>query len=663
MKEAKKIKFWQSIRTKLICTMVAVAAIPLIVSLIISYNNSVNKAVADAEEMLGWQNKFLLAEFDSIVKENLRTIQTVAASPETIAYVEGDKDLEDDVLEQLISIDNILADGNSTVITGADGMNLVRSSGNLVDIAERQYFKEGMAGKLYVSDIIVSKSTGARMVSIVAPIYGSDGSVIGTIHRNYNTNALHDFLAEEAEDAFFVDCTGMVVAHSQYEITADNPEDRSTSQFMTSGKDTGLYTSDTGKGYSAMISYEKDPLSGWTVVVAENQTEVMSTARSSAAVVLIVGIILLIGAAVISVFMANSLTAPIGEVNTSLGALADGRFQSITRFTGRKDEFGEIINETNDVIEKLKEIVSDIKASANGVSNSSAELADTADQISQTCDDVSEAVQEIASGATQQADEIQHATESIQVISNNIESVTANAASLSSTAESMDEGSKSSRKELEDLQKSSGEMDSSIIKIMDTINATKNAVDNISSKVEVIDSIASQTSLLALNASIEAARAGEAGRGFAVVAEEIGQLAENSAKSANEIKKEMEVLLRDSTQAVHVAEEVGKITKDQQSVLQNTVGSIQDLIDQIASTVTGVEDINGNAEACNDSRAVVVDAMNSLSAISEENAAASQETSASMEELNATVNTLAASAGSLKDIAEALIKDMEFFKD
>ena len=101
-------------------------------------------------------------------------------------------------------------------------------------------------------------------------------------------------------------------------------------------------------------------------------------------------------------------------------------------------------------------------------------------------------------------------------------------------------------------------MTAKIDEISRTIEATENAVASISEKVEGITSIATQTNLLSLNASIEAARAGEAGRGFAVVAEEIGKLADDSGRMADEIRVEMEKLLTQSKAAVSAAEDVKK---------------------------------------------------------------------------------------------------------
>ena len=327
----------------------------------------------------------------------------------------------------------------------------------------------------------------------------------------------------------------------------------------------------------------------------------------------------------------------------------------------RPDELGTIAENSQLLRDELSAIVTDIKNQAHSVNESSADVSSTANDISQTADCVAEAVQEIATGATQQADEIQESTESTMVISDNIQMVSSKANELKDTADQMHINSQRSADQMRRLRSSSEDMITALDVISDKINATSDAVEVISSKVEAINNIASQTNLLALNASIEAARAGEAGRGFAVVAEEIGQLADNSAETAAEIRQEMAILLSSSHSAVEHAGDVRKATEDQKIVLTEAIDSIRELIAEIDSTVEGVNTIMSSAEACDNSKGVVVDSMSSLSAISEENAAASEETSASMEELSATVNTLASTAESLKEVSEALIKEISFF--
>ena len=674
-KEIKKnptgIRFKDSIKTRLIGVMLFVAAVPLIIAIIISYNTSTSKAKSDALELLEANGKFIETKFAEIVSENVIALETFAGAPSTITYIQNhgtpDAPIPDEViLAQMDAINTNIDDGNvSVILSMTSGEQLLRTDRKeLANISDRDYFQKAIStGKPAVSDVVVSKSAGNRITIICVPVFDDvTGEVIGTIQRSFDLNNLHEFLAENISDGYITDTSGMMAAHAQFEITPEDEYDLSSSPFMTDNSSSGMYEQKFS-GNNTYVSWIKEPVTGYYVAVAQQESEIMAEAIRSALVVVIIGIILIIVAVVISFMMAKSFTEPVEAVGKTLNALSDGRFVKVEKFDERKDEFGAISKATNAVITKLDEIVSNIKASAEDVGTSSAELSDMANQISQTAEDVSNAVQEIASGATQQADEIQSASENVGRIGEAVGDVQRSTDDLSGITEKMKEASEISSKSLADLQNSSNEMTEKIDEISQTIQATQQAVNNISEKVEGITSIATQTNLLSLNASIEAARAGEAGKGFAVVAEEIGKLAEDSKTMADDIRKEMDILLEQAQAAVGAAEDVRQGNNDQQIALGETLDAVNGMLEDIGSTVGGVQLISEGAETCDSSKNAVVDTMSALSAISEENAASSEETGASMQELSATVTTLAGSAGNLKDIAEKLNKDMEFFKE
>ena len=669
-KSSEGVSFKDSIKTKLITVMLLVAAIPLIVAVIVSYITSTTKAKNDAIDVLEARGKYVEAKFSEIVSQNIIALQTFAGAPSTITYLQTynspDAPIPTEVvLAQMDAINTNIGDGNVSVILSlASGEQLIRTDRNaLANIADRAYFQQAVSTKKpAVSDIVVSKSAGNRITIICLPIFDDvTGEVIGTIQRSFDLNNLHDFLAENISDGYITDTTGMMAAHAQFEITTEDEYDMSSSPFMTASTSSGFYEQKFS-GNNTFISWIKEPVTGYYVAVAAQESEVMAEAIRSALIVVIIGIILVIVAIVISFMMAKSFTEPVEAVGKSLQALSDGRFVKVERFDSRKDEFGAISKATNAVITKLDDIVANIKASAEDVGVSSTELSDMANQISQTAEDVSNAVQEIASGATQQADEIQSASENVGRIGDAVGEVQRSTDDLSGITEKMKEASEISSKSLADLQNSSNEMTEKIDEISQTIQATQQAVNNISEKVEGITSIATQTNLLSLNASIEAARAGEAGKGFAVVAEEIGKLAEDSKTMADDIRKEMDILLEQAQAAVGAAEDVRQGNNDQQIALGETLDAVNGMLEDIGSTVGGVQLISRGAETCDSSKNAVVDTMSALSAISEENAASSEETGASMQELSATVTTLAGSANGLKEIADKLNEEMKFFK-
>ncbi|MBE6014836.1 MAG: methyl-accepting chemotaxis protein [Lachnospiraceae bacterium] len=668
-KSTQNSKGLSGVKAKLITVMILICIVPLGISLIISAITSVGKAREDAEATNIQKAKVVTQSYMDVINQQLEALKTAAASPYVIRYVQDESSRNnDDMVNWLKYIESTLQGDNSIVLTGPEGVQIVRSSGELQNISDRSYYQAAWKGETLVSEVFASKTTGTATIFPIVPVKDSSGKVIATLQRSYQLTFLHDFLESavdknKKEQAFILDAKGTLIGHSEYDIDVNNLEDYSMLEAYKLAQSGGSGTTMgamNGKRY--IMSYQKEESTGWTVVAVADYDVVMESTMRTVIFVIILGVVMLIVCIIIALSMANSFTRPLKAVNESVTKLSEGEFHPIDKYTNRKDEFGDIINNTNTVIDKLSSIVQSIKESSVSVNNSSEDLAETANQISLTAEDVSNAVMDIANGATQQADEIQSVTLSVGEIDVATGSVQSSTDDLASLTDRMKKASNDSVESLAKLQESSQSMNDSIMDITEKIRATGRAVEVINEKVEGISSIATQTNLLSLNASIEAARAGEAGRGFSVVAEEIGKLAEDSRQMADDIRVEMDVLLNESQATVSMASEVKRENEEQQEVIVTTVEAINTMLSDISSTADGVKSIEQDAGTCVSAKNVVSDAMCSLSAISEQNAASSQETGASMEELSATVTTLASSADSLKVVADQLNKEISFFK-
>lgn len=667
-KKSKSVNFvsgFNSIKTKIIMAAISVAVIPLIIVVSVNFMKSQSESIRSSKDNLSWSAWYLQAAVQQIFEENKTALMGLASSSSTIDFLKNGETSENraEILRQMKSINESFKDDNQIVLSNMQGMMVLRSDeGKCVDISERDYFQKASKGDVNVAAVFVSGSTKVRNTCIAVPVKDDNGNVIGVLHRSYNINDLHALLAEDGIEAFIVDNAGILAAHSQYEIDADaEPVDFNKSPYMTSGKESDTYES-TVTGHRTYVSYVKEPVSQYTICVAESVDTILAGARASAFSGIVLGLIVLVVVVIFSFIMSNKFTAPILEVDKSLSELADGKFKKIRRFVNRKDELGKIVQNTNSVIEKLETIVSYIKESANTVGNSSEELSEMANQIAATTESVAGAVQEIATGAAQQAEEIQSAAEGSNKITKAVESVQGSSNNVNELAARMKKASEDSSKSLMSLQESSSGMTTKIEEISAKISATQEAVADINERVEGISGIASQTNLLSLNASIEAARSGEYGRGFAVVASEIRQLADDSENLAQEIRGVMDALLTQAQEAVKAAVEIKEGNIEQQKALANTLLSVKGMLRDIEQTASGVNVISSDADECVASNKIVSDAMSSLTAISEENAASSETTGASVEELSATVTTLAESASGLHDVAEKLNEEIAFFK-
>ena len=236
-----------------------------------------------------------------------------------------------------------------------------------------------------------------------------------------------------------------------------------------------------------------------------------------------------------------------------------------------------------------------------------------------------------------------------------------NIADLTRTSRDMEEAESASEDTMAELSDAVQRTTDAVARISKQIEITNESVDKIGNAATLIADIASQTSLLSLNASIESARAGEAGKGFAVVASEIQKLSAQSDSTASKIQEIITTLQDESRESLEVMRSTEVLVKEQLEKLTATKERFRQVGHGINVSRQGTDIIKGNAEICDKSRVTVVDVISNLSAISEENAASTEETTSSMQELNATINILAETASKIKDVSDKLNEDMKYF--
>lgn len=325
------------------------------------------------------------------------------------------------------------------------------------------------------------------------------------------------------------------------------------------------------------------------------------------------------------------------------------------------NEIGAMGQAVQNMTEKLGSIVESVAQATVELKDAGEQLGQTSQGSRTTAGEIVNAIDEISNGAVSQAEEVETATAEVANMGNEISVITEKVDNLNMVSARMKTAGKETSQIVEELQRSNDQMIEAIEHISGQVKATNVSVEQIQNAVTVITEIAEQTNLLALNASIEAARAGEQGKGFAVVASEIQNLAEQSANSANDIHKIVSTLYKESEKSVVLAGEVGELMKVQEGKLKQTTKQVDTLREAIITTAEEANDIKEKADNCNNSRAVVVEKMSGLSAISEENAAATEEATASVEELNTTVTLVADKAVRISELSEELSKGVEFF--
>lgn len=374
-------------------------------------------------------------------------------------------------------------------------------------------------------------------------------------------------------------------------------------------------------------------------------------------------IVILLGGILVVVF-SGTLSKAIQKEEGVIRELAEGNLniQVDDKLKGRRDELGSIANALDNLVSQLSRILNHLQASSDELLKSGQSLDEMAERVNVNASEIGKAVEDISQGAVSQAEEIENASGKIVDMGSMIEHIVGGVDKLNSTSVSMKQAGDNSAEIMRDLVESTNKTTEAIHKIGEQVYATNESAQKIREAVDLISAIASQTSLLSLNASIEAARAGEFGKGFAVVASEIQKLADESSRSAQTITDVINSLLSESEMTVEIMKEVGAIIAEQRQKIEDTQSHFNDVTEGINSSREDTTMIEERTHVCDESRKTVVDVIANLSAISEENAASAQETTASMEELSATINLLAEAANSLKGLSDQMNDDIKFFK-
>ncbi len=266
-----------------------------------------------------------------------------------------------------------------------------------------------------------------------------------------------------------------------------------------------------------------------------------------------------------------------------------------------------------------------------------------AEQLSSAAEELSAQVEQSTRGTQVQQERAGETATAMEQMNVTVLEVARNASDASSNADETREKALEASGLVEEVISAIAQVDARSEELQDSMHQLGQQTDNIGAIMQVIEDIADQTNLLALNAAIEAARAGEAGRGFAVVADEVRKLAEKTMDATGQVGKAITDIqdgARRNVQATEVARDaVGKSTQlAQQSgeAMEEIKSLVEQAADQVRSIATAAEEQSATSEQVN--RAT--DEINVISS----------ETATAMQQSQIAIEALAKLAAELKDL-------------
>ncbi|MFD0957991.1 methyl-accepting chemotaxis protein [Paenibacillus chungangensis] len=345
-----------------------------------------------------------------------------------------------------------------------------------------------------------------------------------------------------------------------------------------------------------------------------------------------------------------------------LRTIASGDLTSEQKPTKNKDETGLLLESAYQMSTELRTVLAHVNEASSLVAHSSQELYASTEQMSQATEQTNLAIQQIAMGSETQMSGIMRSNEAVQEVSRGMDQA---AHAIQAMAQYASSARNHATLGIQVADQTIERMSSAQQIVEDAASAMQGLEEKskeIHQIVEVITRIASQTNILALNASIEAVRAGEHGRGFAVVATEVRKLAEESMKSAELIGGLIAKVQAESKRAALAMNKGKQVVGDGLNQARQSGVAFDEISHTITEVSSHSQEVSAIIEQVHARTYETVNTMEQMAQIVQQFAQGTHSVAASAEELNASSEEISTSSANLGQMAKELRKVVGKFK-
>ena len=536
--------------------------------------------------------------------------------------------------------------------------------GTTADLSDRAYFKDAMAGKSVLSNVIISRVTNSPVIILATPIKGFAGDVKAVLLARLDATMLSETTDNikygQTGYSYIIDDKGVLIAHSNRQFVLDQrnflEEGKKDAQFARlSVMFQRMVNGETGfdqypfMGSDRFFGFAPIEGTGWSIAVGAIQDDVLAEVYQMRWMIGLASLVFFAVGIAIALLISRAILMPVRNCVNLLKDISEGEGDLTKRLpVESSDEIGQLGQYFNTFVEKLQRIIAEISGNAQTVASSATQLSAVSRQTTQSVQSLSSKTSTVATAAEEMSANITSVAAGMEETTTNLSSVAAAPEEMTSTIGEIAGNTERAR----------GTTDSAAREIDNFAGILRElgvSAQEIGKVTDTISAISSQTNLLALNATIEAARAGEAGRGFAVVANEIKELALKTAEATNDIRTKINGIQNATGSAVTDIGQIVKVIGDVNEIVTTIAAAIEEqsavtreVSTNINQATTGVQDASVRASEMSGVSRDIAQDITAVDGITGDIRAGGEQVQASAEELSKLAEQLKGLVGQFK---------------